>query len=328
MSEIPLSALERTKRVDAEYFQPMHLRIAEILASHPGAPITKVAGISDGNHFSISEEFADEGIPYFRGQDVVGHFFIEQASPVLITEKAYSAPHMVRSHLKRGDVLLSIVGTIGETSLVASDAPATCSCKLAILRPYDIAPEYLALFLRTAHGRSQIERLMRGAIQMSLLLEDMDQVKVTRFSHEFEQRIAQAAMDARQDLNHAKSYMQQAGQTILCALGLKNWQPPEPLTYTRRASEALAAERLDSDYFAPRVAELLNKLSEAGLTIGAVAPVRHERFSPGKEGEFDYIEIGNVRADGTADANRLPQNEAPSRASQIVRAGDVLTSSI
>lgn len=328
VSEIPLSALERTKRVDAEYFQPMHLRIAEILASHPGAPITKVAGISDGNHFSISEEFADEGIPYFRGQDVVGHFFIEQASPVLITEKAYSAPHMVRSHLKRGDVLLSIVGTIGETSLVASDAPATCSCKLAILRPYDIAPEYLALFLRTAHGRSQIERLMRGAIQMSLLLEDMDQVKVTRFSHEFEQRIAQAAMDARQDLNHAKSYMQQAGQTILCALGLKNWQPPEPLTYTRRASEALAAERLDSDYFAPRVAELLNKLSEAGLTIGAVAPVRHERFSPGKEGEFDYIEIGNVRADGTADANRLPQNEAPSRASQIVRAGDVLTSSV
>lgn len=88
----------------------------------------------------------------------------------------------------------------------------------------------------------------------------------------------------------------------------------------------LFAGRLDSDYFAPRVAQLLRKLGEAGLTIGTVAPARHERFSPVKEGEFDYLEIGNLRSDGTAGAERLPQGEAPSRATQLVRAGDVLTS--
>lgn len=259
-------------RVDAEYFQPTHLRIAKILAARRSAPITKLTSVSDGNHFSISEEFADEGVPYYRGQDVAGHFFVEQASPAFITKEAYLAPHMVRSHLKRGDVLLSIVGTIGQIGLVASNAPATCSCKLAILRPHDIAPEYLAVFLRTAHGRSQIERLTRGAVQMGLLLADMDQIKVARFSSGFEQRISQTVLDARHEVESAQGHTHQAEQILLHALGLENWQPPEPLTYTRRASEAFAVGRLDSDYFAPRVLELLKKLGQAGLTVGGRSP--------------------------------------------------------
>ena len=112
------------------------------------------------------------------------------------------------------------------------------------------------------------------------------------------------------------------------SLGLQNWQPPEPLTYIRRASDAFAAARLDAEYFAPKVVELLQKLGEAGLSIGAVTSTRNERFSPGKDGEFNYIEIGNVRSDGTVGAERLPQNEAPSRATQYVRAGDIITSSV
>lgn len=75
-------------------------------------------------------------------------------------------------------------------------------------------------------------------------------------------------------------FLAQAEQTLLRSLGLENWRPPEPLTYTRRASEALAAGRFDSEYFAPRVAHLLAKLRADGLTIGNVAPARHEAFDP------------------------------------------------
>ncbi|OHC67200.1 MAG: hypothetical protein A3H93_10010 [Rhodocyclales bacterium RIFCSPLOWO2_02_FULL_63_24] len=45
-------------------------------------------------------------------------------------------------------------------------------------------------------------------------------------------------------------------------------------------------------------------------------------------GDFHYIEIGDISADGTARAERLPQREAPSRATQFVRAGDVVTSTV
>src|SRR5690606_29836892 len=97
------------------------------------------------------------------------HFFAEHASPQHISELAFSQNHMRRSHLRRGDVLLSIVGTIGELSLVKSAQEATCSCKLAILRPKKISAEYLAAYLASKYGRVLTKRWTRGAIQMTML---------------------------------------------------------------------------------------------------------------------------------------------------------------
>ena len=71
-----------------------------------------------------------------------------------------------------------------------------------------------------------------------------------------------------------------AEKTLLHALGLEDWQPPEPLTYTRSAAEAFAAARFDAEYFAPRVEQLLDRLKADGLTIADVSPARHEIFNP------------------------------------------------
>ena len=292
--------------------------------------MASLVGVSDGNHFSISEEFSDDGIPYFRGQDVSGAFFMEQATPVMIPQEVFDQKHMRRSYLEKGDVLLSIVGTIGESALFSSNHPATCSCKLAILRPKTIPAAYLAVFLKSEHGRLQVLRQTRGAIQGSLLLEDMDQILTPRFSQGFEARIVTEVEAAQKNLTAADNCRTAAEQTLLRSLGLETWQPPEPLTYTRRASEALAAGRLDSDYFAPRVAQLLDRLSADGLTIADVAPARHEAFDPDnyESDTFEYIEISGLRSDGTASSETTPTDEAPSRASQRVHANDIITSTV
>lgn len=325
-----LSELERTKRIDAEFFNPHSLQAVKTLERIHAVPLASTVGVSDGNHFSISDEFVDDGIPYFRGQDVTGSFFMEQACPVTIPADVFEQKHMRRSHLAKGDVLLSIVGTIGESALFSSSQPATCSCKLAILRPQSIPSEFLAVFLKAAHGRLQVVRQTRGAIQGSLLLEDMDQILVPRFSKDFESGIVEVVRSAQGILDKAKICQNQAEQTLLQALGLEGWEPPEPLTYTRRASEALAAERFDSEYFAPRVAQLLAKLSADGLTIADVAPARHEPFDASKHAAetFAYIEISGLRSDGTATSERTSTDEAPSRASQLVRKGDIITSTV
>ena len=121
---------------------------------------------------------------------------------------------------------------------------------------------------------------------------------------------------------------QQADHFLTHALDLDKWNPAEPLSYPRPASEVFAAGRLDSDYFAPRVASLLAKLGAAGMTIGSVAPQRRERYYPTKEGYFDYIEISNVRSDGTVSSTRTAQAEAASRATSVVRKGDVVSSTV
>lgn len=165
-------------------------------------------------------------------------------------------------------------------------------------------------------------------VQQGLSLQKVREISIPILSSDFQIAITSTVQAALSKRREAEKQLNQAEQNLLCDLGLKNWQPPEPLTYTSTSTAAFKAGRLDAEYFAPRVEQLLQKLGEAGLTIGAVAPARHERFTPGKEGEFDYIEIGNIRADGTVVAERVRQNEAPSRATSYVRKGDVLTSSV
>ena len=106
----------------------MNLKASSLLGALRSKSFTEVATVSDGNHMGISESFVNEGgVPYYRGQDV-GHFFIEQANTAAhIDHQTFLSPHMERSRLRKGDVLLSIVGTVGGLSLVKTDAQAVPS---------------------------------------------------------------------------------------------------------------------------------------------------------------------------------------------------------
>ena len=280
-SIVSVKKLERTSRIDAEFFKKRFLRSAALIELWERDSIAALTCVSDGNHFSIIDNFVEDGVPYYRGQDVTGRFFLETASPVHITRDAYDRKYMKRSYLKRGDVLLSIVGTIGELSLVASDQPATCSCKLAILRPLDAPPELIAVFLRSEHGQNQIARLTRGAVQKGLILEDMDQLWVPRLSEEFEKRIARIVHAAHKTQEQSESRQKEAEDTLLAALGLADWTPPEPLSYTARASDAFAAGRMDAQYFMPAKEQVLRSLAAMqGSSLGESADSIREMFVP------------------------------------------------
>ena len=208
------------------------MQMAELVRSTNHDDVATAADVFDGNHFSISADFVDEGIPYYRGQDVVGNFFIEQAAPNHITEEAFERSYMLRSHLKKGDVLLSIVGTIGELSLVMEEKPATCSCKLAIFRPRSITPEYMAVALQSSIGRLQIERLTRGAVQMGLILEDMDQLLVPRLSQTLECRITNQVQKSKHLRAQFLDGISQAEEYLTAQLGISTTPLPEPLAYS------------------------------------------------------------------------------------------------
>jgi hypothetical protein len=129
-------------------------------------------------------------------------------------------------------------------------------------------------------------------------------------------------------LSGGQQCITQAETTLLRALNLENWQAPEPLSYVRNSREAFTAGRLDAEFFAPRIRMLLKQLRRDKRCIADFAPVRHEAFKSHGKGTFHYIEIGSLKFPGIADAEELLQSDAPSRASQKVRAGDVITSSV
>src|SRR5437868_14929561 len=98
--------LERTFRIDAEFYKPEVLKVLSLL--NKKRPLTDYVKVSDGNHSKISEHFQDyPGIPYYRGKDINVDFFIENVRPVYISEKKYNEKQMIRSRFLPGDVLLT-----------------------------------------------------------------------------------------------------------------------------------------------------------------------------------------------------------------------------
>jgi hypothetical protein len=151
---------------------------------------------------------------------------------------------------------------------------------------------------------------------------------VPEVSEDFACAIEKRVMLAVHALDSVNQLQLAADRSLRHALGLDEWSPEEPQSYVRTASDVFNARRLDAEFFAPRVESLLAKLGTSGLTIRDVAPQRRERFAPADEGSFDYIEISEVRSDGTVGSVQVPQNEAPSRATSIVHAGDVVSSTV
>ena len=258
--EVRFSELERTRRVDSEFFLKEYVDAKKTLFARAVEPVPQVADVSDGNHLKISDSFTNDGVPYYRGQDA-NHFFIEQSEPVNIVEAVYHSANMKRSHLKSGDVLLSIVGTIGGVSLVGTNQPATCSCKLAILRPQAVKPGYLAAYLHSRYGQYQIQRFTRGAVQMGLILEDLDQIFLPKQSNDFETMIETIVQKSKTTLDESQSLHQGAENILLEHLGLKDWQPSKANVSVKSFADAFEAERLDPEFYQPKFDELEDIIS-------------------------------------------------------------------
>ncbi|AFY73094.1 type I restriction-modification system methyltransferase subunit [Synechococcus sp. PCC 7502] len=261
-SEVRYSDLERTHRIDSEFFKKEYIEITRILKQKRLNSITNLVKVFDGNHMKISDNFTDNGIPYYRGQDI-HHFFIEQSSPIFIDEDTYNLSYMKRSHLKKGDVLLSIVGTIGSVSFVSTNQPATCNCKLAILRPQKVKPEYFSTYLNSKFGQSQIKRFTRGAVQMGLILEDMDQVIIPEFSSKIEESVSDVIMLAEKCLRQSDKRYQQAEDLLLSELGLKDWQPTDENIAVKSFSASFGtSDRLDAEHYQPKFDQLIEKIEQ------------------------------------------------------------------
>lgn len=326
---LPLSKLFEDNiafRIDSEFNLKSYLAIIEQLRK------LKTERFGDSkpiiiHPYEIEREYVEkEGVWFFRAQNL-RPLEISENDKVFIS--ATDAAILARNQLQVNDVILTRTGAnAGDCALFDSDEFVIASSHTFIIRSQIWPHPFLVAFLNSYYGRSQIMKGRYGAAQPEIAPNYLRNIWIPNFSTDFYAVIGYIFANAKEQRGMALTQLAAAEQTLLQALGLENWQPPEPLTYSRSSRDAFAAGRLDAEYFSPRVAELLNLLNRDGLTIGDVAPARHKRFTASSSGNFDYIEISGVRQDGTAISETVSHAEAPSRATWLVKAGDVITSTV
>ena len=123
---------------------------------------------------------------------------------------------------------------------------------------------------------------------------------------------------------------------MLEKLDLLDWQPPEPLTYERRAKEAFGAGRLDAEHFQPKYDALFSLLAEKGdIRLGdhIFEPIRRGISPEYVEDGGDILvinskHVGKVQVeleDNRRTTRTLLENQAEGRGE--VGVGDVLLNS-
>lgn len=209
---------------------------------------------------------------------------LDDRNIVFIPGSEYSK--LERSHIFRNDVLLTIVGAnTGQTALVFEHhEKLTANCKLGIIRPIlgsNAAPAFLHAFLASKYGQQQIQLAKRGGGQTGLILPDLKGLRIPRFSDTLEKAISNCSLNAHRIRSESKTILQTAEKVLLRSLNLENWQPPNPLSYTRSSADAFAAGRFDAEYFYPAKAAAqayLNALP--GKTIGSMFDSVRELWQP------------------------------------------------
>lgn len=335
ITELHLSEVRRENqklRLDSGYFAKPMLAADAVSRRYPaghdelGMLFSRfVKGIFDIN----ADSYSNDGIPFLRILNL-RQGVIDEGNLALIPEAIHQEE--IKTELRRGDIVLSKTA-YPAASLVTLDrcntSQDTIATSLSAYGARTYRAEAIVAYLNSKIGQRLLWRQFQGNVQLHLSLEDGRKVPIPRFGIELQNEIVKLFQATEVARRAAIQQLQSAEQHLEKALGLENWQAPEPLSYVRSRRDAFAAGRLDAEYFTPRVHTLLELLGRDGLVISDIAPARHEKFKPDEAGNtFRYIEIGDVCSDGSIEPTELATNEAPSRATQHVRGGDVLTSTV
>ncbi len=99
---------------------------------------------------------------------------------------------------------------------------------------------------------------------------------------------------------------------------------------TVSSSEVINADRLDAEYYDPHARAILRRLDAVSETrLASLVDARIDRFKKTAVGKITYLDISSVESKtGLTFPSDMLAADAPSRASYVVRPGDVLVSTV
>ena len=85
-----------------------------------------------------------------------------------------------RTYLEKGDVLLTIVGTIGRTAVIDKEKNITLQRSVAVIKPIEkIKSEYLVASLKTDSVINQLNKRSKGVAQKGIYLNDLKKIFIS-----------------------------------------------------------------------------------------------------------------------------------------------------
>lgn len=144
--------------------------------------------MKDGTHGSHSD--ASVGPLLLSAKNIKdGHLVIEEGKERRICQNEFEKIHK-NFHLQVNDILLTIVGTIGESTKLLNAAGITFQRSVAFLRTKDfIDPDYLNTYIKTEDFQGALAQRKSTSAQPGIYLGDLASISISFPSMENQKKI-------------------------------------------------------------------------------------------------------------------------------------------
>ncbi len=144
--------------------------------------------ISDGSHNPPPN--VGHGVPVLSAKNVINGIIDTNSVTRWTTEEQWSIEDK-KIHIQSGDVLLTIVGTIGRTAVVPNDCEKfMLQRSVCVMKPKEcVNPEFLALILNSPSLFEWIMDHASGTAQKGIYLKTVKQIPIPLPSIEEQRRI-------------------------------------------------------------------------------------------------------------------------------------------
>jgi type I restriction enzyme S subunit len=131
------------------------------------AALTSIADVRDGTH--DSPPYTESGIPFVTSKNIVAGTIEFEGISFISQEDAKKIDK--RSKVDRGDILLSMIGTVGNAAIVDFE-PRFCIKNVALIKPKTlrVEPQFLIQLFRSDQYARYIDNKLDGGIQKFISL--------------------------------------------------------------------------------------------------------------------------------------------------------------
>ena len=169
--------------------------------------LSNICDIRDGTH--DSPKYKDNGIPLVTSKNIVSDV-LDMSDISLISENDACEINK-RSKVDKGDIIMSMIGTIGSAVLVVNE-PNFCIKNIALFKPKKLSSEYLIQLIKSADFQGYLQDSLDGGIQKFVSLGTLRNLEIILPPDKEQIAIASILFDMDQDIRTAQQRLNKTRQ--------------------------------------------------------------------------------------------------------------------
>ncbi|HEG3305596.1 TPA: restriction endonuclease subunit S [Campylobacter jejuni] len=180
----------KTGRLDSEYYQSKYEDIEKMIRSYKDGFCNLkdlVNDISSGFAFS-SDDYQDVGELVLIRINNIKNATLDLSNVIYLKNEAYNLSP--KDKIKKGDILISMSGSIGLSCVVRDDISAMVNQRILKISIKNFNSDVLVLLLNSFICKMQFERIGTGGVQTNLSSIDMQNILISKIDPTTQEKIA------------------------------------------------------------------------------------------------------------------------------------------